>query len=356
VSSRLFGRHARRGAVVVAAAQLTYNGALLCYDERDGGRALALQDLISIYDLTPKEVRQIFKTAADLKARPLDYRDAMAGKSVALIFEKPSLRTRVTFDLGATQMGASCVYLDHQGVRIGERESVKDMALNLARWVNLIVARTYSHEVVQELAAYSSAPVINGLSEYSHPCQGLTDYFTLTEKVGEDLKGFHLAYVGDGNNTCHSLIFGAAKVGAHITVGVPKGYEPDADVLKRARKDARATGAKIEVVHDPFEAVDGAEAVYTDVWASMGYEAETEKRREIFSSFRVTKKLMGAARKGAFFMHCLPAHRGDEVDADVIDNTSGKGGKGGTSIVYDQAENRLHTQKAIMLLLARANG
>jgi ornithine carbamoyltransferase len=230
------------------------------------------------------------------------------------------------------------------------------MALNLARWVNLIVARTYSHEVVQELAAYSSAPVINGLSEYSHPCQGLTDYFTLTEKVGEDLKGFHLAYVGDGNNTCHSLVFGAAKLGAHITVGVPKGYEPDADVLKRARKDARATGAKIEVVHDPFEAVDGADAVYTDVWASMGYEAETEKRREIFSSFRVTKKLMGAARKGAFFMHCLPAHRGDEVDADVIDNTSGKGGKGGASIVYDQAENRLHTQKAIMLLLARANG
>jgi ornithine carbamoyltransferase len=316
---------------------------------------LALTDLISIGDLSGKEVRQIFRAAADLKARPLDYRDALGGKSVALIFEKPSLRTRVTFDLGATQMGASCVYLDHQGVRIGERESVKDMALNLARWVNLIVARTYSHEVVMELAAYSSAPVINGLSEYSHPCQGLTDYFTLTEKVGEDLSGFRLAYVGDGNNTCHSLIFGAAKVGARLTVGVPEGYEPDADVLKRARKDARSTGAKIEVVHDPYEAVDGADAVYTDVWASMGYEAETEKRREIFSSFRVTKKLMAAARKGALFMHCLPAHRGDEVDADVIDSVAGKGGKG-ASIVYDQAENRLHTQKAIMLLLVQANG
>ncbi|HYE73508.1 MAG TPA: ornithine carbamoyltransferase [Blastocatellia bacterium] len=312
---------------------------------------MSFQDLISISDLTPKEVRQIFKTTAEIKARPLDFRESMAGKSVALIFEKPSLRTRVTFDLGATQMGASCVYLDHQGVRIGERESVKDMALNLARWVNVIVARTYSHEVVMELADYASVPVINGLSEYSHPCQGLTDYFTLTEKVGEDLKGFRIAYVGDGNNTCHSLIYGAAKLGAHIRVGVPKGYEPDKEVVKRARKDARSTGAKIEITHDPFEAVDGVDAVYTDVWASMGYEAETEKRREIFSSFRVTKKLMNAARKGAFFMHCLPAHRGDEVDADVIDNTSGKGG----SIVYDQAENRLHTQKAIMLLLAKAN-
>jgi ornithine carbamoyltransferase len=188
-------------------------------------------------------------------------------------------------------------------------------------------------------------PVINGLSEWSHPCQGVTDYFTLTEKVGDDLSGFHLAYVGDGNNTCHSLIFGAAKLGAKITVGVPKGYEPDAEVLRLARKDAKATGAKIHVVHDPYEAVSGADAVYTDVWASMGYEAETERRREIFSPFRVTKKLMREARKSAFFMHCLPAHRGDEVDAAVIDE------KG--SIVYDQAENRLHTQKGIMVELVK---
>jgi ornithine carbamoyltransferase len=264
-----------------------------------------------------------------------------------LIFEKPSLRTRVTFDLGATQMGASCVYLDHQNVRLGERESVKDMALNLARWVDAIVARTYSHETVIELAAHSSAPVINGLSEFSHPCQGLTDYFTLTEKVGPDLGGFHIAYVGDGNNTCHSLIFGAAKLGARITVGCPKGYEPDAGVLKESRKDARKTGAKIEVVNDPFDAVEGAQAVYTDVWASMGFEAETERRREVFSPFRVTKKLMKSARKDAILMHCLPAHRGDEVDAEVIDSK--------ISIVYDQAENRLHTQKAIMFLLIEAN-
>jgi ornithine carbamoyltransferase len=175
----------------------------------------------------------------------------------------------------------------------------------------------------------------------------LTDYFTLTEKVGPNLKDFRIAYVGDGNNTCHSLIFGAAKIGAHIAVGCPKGYEPDARVLKLARKDARKTGAKIEIFHDPFEAVEGAQAVYTDVWASMGFEAETEHRREIFSPFRVTKKLMKAAQKGAFFMHCLPAHRGDEVDADVIDSR--------ISIVYDQAENRLHTQKAIMFLLIEAN-
>ncbi len=307
------------------------------------GATLALHDLISISHLSPKEIRQIFQTTKALKAKPRDYSAALAGKSVVLLFEKPSLRTRVTFDLGATQMGASCVYLDHQGVRIGERESVKDMALNLERWVQLIVLRTYSHRVVHEFADIASVPVINGLSEWSHPCQGLTDYFTLTEKVGDDLSGFKMAYVGDGNNTCHSLIFGAVKLGAHITVGVPKGYEPDAEVLKLARKDAKATGAKIAVVNDPYDAVAGADAVYTDVWASMGYEAETERRREIFSAFRVTKKLMKEAHKGALFMHCLPAHRGDEVDAAVIDE------KG--SIVYDQAENRLHTQKGIMVEL-----
>jgi ornithine carbamoyltransferase len=308
---------------------------------------LALKDLISINDLTTTEIQKIFTTAADIKANPPDYSGALAGRSVALIFEKPSLRTRVTFDLGATQMGASCVYLDHQNVRLGERESVKDMALNLERWVDAIVARTYSHETVVELAAHSSAPVINGLSGFSHPCQGLTDYFTLTEKVGLDLRGFHIAYIGDGNNTCHSLIFAAAKLGARITVGCPKGYEPDAGVLKEARKDARKTGARIEVLDDPFDAVKDAQAVYTDVWASMGFEAETERRREIFSPFRVTKKLMKVAQKDAFFMHCLPAHRGDEVDADVIDGKS--------SIVYDQAENRLHTQKAIMFMLIEAN-
>ncbi len=308
---------------------------------------MALKDLISINDLTTNEIQKIFTAAADLKANPRNYSDAMAGCSVALLFEKPSLRTRVTFDLGATQMGASCVYLNHQNVRLGERESVKDMALNLERWVDVIVARVYSHESVIELAAHSSVPVINGLSEFSHPCQGLTDYFTLTEKVGPDLKGFRISYVGDGNNTCHSLIFGAAKVGAHIRVGAPKGYEPDDDVLKMARKEARKTGAKIEVVNDPVAAVKGAQAVYTDVWASMGFEAETERRRETFSSFRVTRKLMNAASKGAFFMHCLPAHRGDEVDANVIDSK--------ISIVYDQAENRLHTQKAIMLLVVREN-
>ena len=308
---------------------------------------MALKDLITINDLTTREIGRIFETTAELKREPRAFAGALAGCSVALIFEKPSLRTRVTFDLGATQMGASCVYLDHQGVRLGERESVKDMALNLERWVDVIVARTYSHETVIELAAHSAVPVINGLSEFSHPCQGLTDYFTLTEKVGADLKGFSLAYVGDGNNTCHSLIFGAAKLGAHIRVGTPKGYEPAPEVVRAARRDARRTGAKIEVVNDPFAAVEGVQAVYTDVWASMGFEAETERRREIFSSYRVTRKLMAAAARGAFFMHCLPAHRGDEVDAQVIDS--------GSAIVYDQAENRLHTQKAIMLLLVRAN-
>ena len=182
--------------------------------------------------------------------------------------------------------------------------------------------------------------MINGLSEFSHPCQGLTDYFTLTERVGLDLRGFHIAYIGDGNNTCHSLVFAAAKLGARITVGCPKGYEPDAVVLREARKDARKTGAKIDVTSDPFEAVKGAQAVYTDVWASMGFEAETERRREIFSPFRVTKKLMKSAQKDAFFMHCLPAHRGEEVTSDVLD--------GERSVVFQQAGNRMHAQKALL--------
>ncbi len=308
---------------------------------------MALKDLISISDLTTAEVKKIFAIAEAIKARPIDFRESLVGRSVCLIFEKPSLRTRVTFDLGATQMGASCVYLDHLGVRLGERESVKDMALNLERWVDAIVARTYSHESVIELAAHSSVPVINGLSEFSHPCQGLTDFFTLREKFGPDLKGFRFAYVGDGNNTCHSLMFAAAKLGVHISVGAPRGYEPDAEVVRRARRDARSTGARIVIVNDPQEAVSDAQAVYTDVWASMGFEAETERRREIFAPFRVTRKLMSAADRKAAFMHCLPAHRGDEVDPQVID--------GRNSIVYDQAENRLHTQKAIMLLLIQAN-
>ncbi len=308
---------------------------------------MAFKDLISISDLTSREIEKIFSTTEKVKTRPMDFREALSGHSVALIFEKPSLRTRVTFDLGATQMGASCVFLDHQNVRLGERESVKDMALNLERWVDAIVARTYSHETVIEFAAHASVPVINGLSEFSHPCQGLTDYFTLRERVGSDLRGFHIAYVGDGNNTCHSLIFGAAKIGAKLTIGSPRGYGPSAEVLRVARKQARVTGARIDVVEDPYDAVAGAQAVYTDVWASMGFEAETERRREIFSPFRVTKKLMSAARPRAFVMHCLPAHRGDEVDAAVID--------GKHSIVYDQAENRLHTQKAILLLLIQAN-
>src|SRR5262249_46442684 len=216
-----------------------------------------LKDLISINDLTTKEIQKIFTTTSDIKTNPRNYSDAMAGCSVALIFEKPSLRTRVTFDLGATQMGASCVYLDHQSIRVGQRESVKDMALNLERWVDVIVVRTYSHETVLDFAAHASAPVINGLSEFSHPCQGLTDYFTLTERIGPDLKGFRIAYIGDGNNTCHSLLFGAAKLGVHITVGCPKGYEPDDEVTKLARKEARKTDAKIEIFNDPYEAVDG---------------------------------------------------------------------------------------------------
>jgi ornithine carbamoyltransferase len=300
------------------------------------------RDLATGAEWSAAQVRELFHLAADIKQRPDRYRGALGGKYLALIFEKPSLRTRVTFEVGIASMGGAAVYLDHQDTRLGERESIKDVARNLERWVHAIVARTFSQRAVDELAQYSAAPVINALSDRYHPCQALADFFTLEERLGS-LKGLKLAYVGDGNNMCHSLLHAAARVGAHIRVATPAGYEPDAAVVSDARRTARETRGKIEILTSPEEAVAGVQAVYTDVWASMGQEEEADARARLFAPYQVNEALLAQAAPDALFLHCLPAHRGLEVTDAVMDSPQ--------SIVYDQAENRLHVQKAILLML-----
>ncbi len=308
----------------------------------NGAGAPCLTDLTSMSDLTPAAGSGLLALAALVKARPADFRTALAGKQIVLFFEKPSFRTRLTFESGIYSLGGHAMFVDQLTSRIGEREPLSDMAHNLERWVDAMVLRTFAHNTVTELARFSSIPVINALSDYEHPCQALADFLTLREKFG-DLSKVRMAYVGDGNNVAHSLMLGAALFGCHIVVGTPKGFEPSAEVLAAARKIATDTGATIQVVNDPVEAVKGADAVYTDVWASMGQEAEIAERARIFSGFKVTPELFANAAAGAVFMHCLPAHRGDEVEAAVIDSPA--------SVVFDQAENRLHIQKAILLQL-----
>ena len=303
---------------------------------------MALSDLTSMNDLTPQTAAELLDLAALLKAQPLEFRSALAGKQIVLFFEKPSFRTRLTFESGIYSLGGHAMFVDQLTSRIGEREPISDMAHNLERWVDALVLRTFAHSTVTELAKFSSIPVINALSDHEHPCQALADFQTLKEKFG-DLTKVRLAYVGDGNNVAHSLMLGAALFGSHIVVGTPQGYGPDAEVLARAREIAAKTGATIEVMSDPVQAVNGADAVYTDVWASMGQEAEIAERARTFNSFRVTQELFAHAAPGAVFMHCLPAHRGEEVEAAVIDSPA--------SVVFDQAENRLHIQKAILLQL-----
>lgn len=305
-------------------------------------KKLSVKDLISIQYLTVEDIYTIFETAREIKQNPRDFAHALDGKIVALIFEKPSLRTRVTFDVGMKSMGGEVIFLDQTGTKLGERESIRDTAKNLERWLHGIVARTYKNRSVVELAEHANIPVINGLTDMLHPCQALTDYFTVLEKFG-NLKGIKFSYVGDGNNTCHSLIFGASKLGINLWIANPEGYEPNHRVIREAEKFARETGAEIHIINDPVEAVRNANVVYTDVWASMGQEAETEDRAAVFADYQVDSELMAHARPDAVFMHCLPAHRGYEVAPSVIDSPQ--------SIVYDEAENRLHVQKAILYLL-----
>jgi len=248
--------------------------------------------------------------------------------------------------VGMTSLGGFAVYLDHTKPRLGERESIKDVARNLERWVDGIAARTFSHAAVTELAEHASIPVINALTDLLHPCQALADFFTLREKFGS-LEGLKLAYVGDGNNMCHSLMVAGAKLGVSLTIATPPGFEPKPEMIREAKNCAEAMGASIEIVHDPLEAVAGAQAVYTDIWASMGQEHAAHLRAQIFAPYRVTADVLSTADASAVFMHCLPAHRGQEVDDEVIDSPQ--------SIVYDQAENRLHVQKALLILLLQGD-
>jgi ornithine carbamoyltransferase len=256
-----------------------------------------------------------------------------------MIFEKPSLRTRVTFETGIASMGGSSTFLDHTTAKLSEREPVRDIAKNLERWVQGIVARVFAQETLEELAANANVPVVNALSDKFHPCQALADFFTLEERFG-GLRGLKFAYVGDGNNMCHSLLTIGARAGAHIRVATPAGYEPDATIVAESKRVARETRGKIEIVRAPEDAVAGAQAVYTDVWASMGQEAEAAAREKTFAAYQVNEALFAQAAPDAVFLHCLPAHRGLEVTEGVIDSPR--------SIIYDQAENRLHVQKAIL--------
>lgn len=303
---------------------------------------LSVSDLLSIQDLTPDDIQLIFKVAGRIKKAPDDFALSLKGKTLAMIFEKPSLRTRVTFDVGMTSMGGQALFLDHSDAKLGERESIRDVARNLERWVHGIVARTYKNRSVVELAEQARIPVINGLTDLLHPCQALADYFTLAERLPLG-SGVRLCFVGDGNNTCHSLILGAARLGIHLSVASPAGYEPNSEIVRQAMDTAAATGGTITIMRNPREAVREANAVYTDVWASMGQEAETEDRAAVFAGYQVNRQLMELAGSEALFMHCLPAHRGYEVAPQVIDSPQ--------SVVYDQAENRLHVQKALLLLL-----
>ena len=305
-------------------------------------RSVTGRDLISIQDFSADELACALELAAALKARTADFRGILSGKQIVLFFEKPSLRTRLTFEAGINSLGGTSFFVDQTQSRLGARESLSDVAHNLERWIDGIVLRTFAHETVTTMAQHACIPVINALSELEHPCQAMADMLTLQQHFG-DLRGVRLAYVGDGNNVANSLMLAAASLGASISVGTPRGYEPQAAITEAARELAVVSGASVSVVNDPIEAVAGADAVYTDVWASMGQEDEAADRSKIFAPFQVNQKLFSYAAKHAVFMHCLPAHRGDEVTAAVIDSPR--------SVVFDQAENRLHVQKSILVLL-----
>lgn len=300
------------------------------------------RDLVSIRDLSPIEVESLFHLASLLKARPEDFRTALAGKHLAMFFEKPSLRTRLTFEAGICGLGGSVSFIDQRHERLDARETLSDIAHNLERWVSGIVLRTFAHQTVEGMAEHACVPVINALSEVEHPCQALADYFTLHEKFG-NLKKICLAYVGDGNNVMHSLLLTAALLGSKIHIATPEGYGPNPQILADAHEIAKGTGAVIKLVTDPHKAVRGVDAIYTDAWTSMGHEHETEQRAKIFPPYQVNHQLMSGAAPHAVFMHCLPAHRNEEVTDAVIDSVR--------SIVFDQAENRMHVQKAILVML-----
>ena len=300
------------------------------------------RDLVTGGELTAEQLHSLLQLAAEVKAHPERFRGALSRKFLALLFEKPSLRTRVSFEIGMQSLGGGSVFLDYSAARLSERETVKDVARNLERWVNVIAARTYSQSTIEELAANAAIPVINGLSDRYHPCQILADFQTLEERFG-NLRVFKLAFVGDGNNVCHSLLLAGARLGINLKIATPSGYRPDPAIVAEARLATKETRGRIELLTDPAEAVAGAQAVYTDVWASMGQEQEAAEREKVFLGYQVNDELMAHALPDAVFMHCLPAHRGLEVTESVLESRR--------SLVYDQAENRMHAQKALLLTL-----
>jgi ornithine carbamoyltransferase len=301
------------------------------------------KSLASLNDLTKEEIEQILKTSDLLKLQVYRGQEhpLLKGKTLAMIFEKASTRTRVSFEVGMWQLGGYALYLSASDLQLGRGETIGDTAQVLSRYVNGIMARVFAHQTILDLVKYSRVPVINGLSDYSHPCQGLADLFTVYEKKGK-LSGLKLAYVGDGNNVAHSLIYGCSKVGMTLVLGCPKGYEPDSQVVARGKEEAKRTGCEVIVTNDPKEAVKGADVIYTDVWASMGKEKEQEERVKIMKPYQVNRDLVRLAKEDYIFMHCLPAHRGEEVINEVADSKN--------SAIFDQAENRMHTQKALMAL------
>jgi ornithine carbamoyltransferase len=299
-------------------------------------------DLVSTRDLGPAGVDAVLRLAAILKSRPADFRRALTGKQIVMFFEKPSLRTRLTFEAGIVSLGGSAMFVDQTHERLDAREKLSDVAHNLERWVDLIVLRTYSQQTIEGMAQHASIPVINALSDLEHPCQALADYLTLLERFGA-VKNICLAYVGDGNTVAHSLLLTCACLGSSIRVATPPGYAPNPQIVAAAREIAQETGAEIHLLTDPHEAVAGADAIYTDAWTSMGQERQEDERSRIFPPYQVNADLMAKAAPHAVFMHCLPAHRGLEVTDEVIDSPQ--------SVVFEQAENRLHAQKAILYLL-----
>ena len=303
---------------------------------------LAGEDLCSMADLSSAEVRAILKLGHDVKRNPGKYRHALDAKQMVLMFEKASLRTRLSFETGINTLGGNAIFLDQTNAPLGERESIADVSRNVERWVNVIVLRTYAHDTITEMAANSRVPVINALSDFEHPCQALADFMTLDEHFGS-AAGLNFTYVGDGNNVCHSLMLTGAHLGVNVTVATPRGYSPDIEIVTIAREIAQANGCDLRLLQDPQSAAEGADAIYTDVCVSMGFEHESAKRAPIFRPFQVNEALMQKAKPNAVFMHCLPARRNEEVTDQVID--------GPQSIVFDQAENRLHAQKALLLLL-----
>ena len=301
------------------------------------------RDLISLNDLTSGEIKQLFQMTKELKLKKkAKGRLPLQGKTLVLIFEKPSLRTRVTFEVAINQLGGKAIYLSPTDIKMGIRESISDIAKNLSCWVEGIIIRAFSQKTVVELSKNASIPVINALSDLEHPCQAIADLYTILEHKGK-LKGIKLAYLGDGNNVCNSLILCSAKLGVDIRVATPEGYEPKKEIVKKAKEEAKKAGSKIEILNDPKLVVKNADIVYTDVWVSMGQEKERDKRLEVFPPYQVNKRLINLAKDDCLVMHCLPAHREEEITSEVMD--------GPNSIIFKQAENRLHTEKAILVKL-----